>query len=160
MRAPDSVAGMRSVVLAGLAFAAMEPITAATHRWVMHGVGVRLHRSHHRNREHGWEANDAFPVTFAAFVCVGLWVGFNVPGWSGLVAVGAGVTLYGAAYALVHDVHTHRRVRVAQGLRLPVLDRLAAAHRIHHLYGGAPFGMLVPVVPRSLRERVAAVPRA
>ena len=151
---------MRSVVLAGLAFAAMEPITAATHRWVMHGVGVRLHRSHHRSREHGWEANDAFPVAFAAVVCMGLWVGFNVPGWSGLVAVGAGVTLYGAAYALVHDVYTHRRVRVAQRLRLPVLDRLAAAHRIHHLYGGAPFGMLVPVVPRSLRERVAAVPRA
>ena len=150
---------MRSLVLAGLAFTAMEPITAATHRWVMHGAGARLHRSHHRSEPHGWEANDAFPVMFAAVVCVGLWIGFNVPGWSGMVAVGAGVTLYGAAYALVHDVYIHRRVRVAPGLRLPALDRLAAAHRIHHLYGGAPYGMLVPVVPRSLRERVAAVPR-
>ncbi|HEY3484130.1 MAG TPA: hypothetical protein VGK49_02045, partial [Ilumatobacteraceae bacterium] len=138
--------------------AAMEPITAATHRWVMHGIGHRLHVSHHRRGPQGWEANDAFPVMFAAIVCAGLWLGFNVPGWSGLVAVGAGVTLYGAAYALVHDVYIHRRIRIAPGLRLRVLDQLAAAHRIHHAYGAAPFGMLVPIVPRSHRERVAAVP--
>ena len=27
----------------------------------------------------GWEANDAFPVMFAAVVCVGLWIGFHAP---------------------------------------------------------------------------------
>ena len=32
---------MRAVVLAVVAFAAMEPVTAATHRFVMHGVGMR-----------------------------------------------------------------------------------------------------------------------
>ena len=26
----------------------MEPLTAATHRWVMHGIGEWFHRSHHR----------------------------------------------------------------------------------------------------------------
>ena len=150
---------MRSVALAALAFAVMEPVTAATHRWVMHGLGHRLHRSHHRTGPQGWEANDAFPVMFAAIVCLGLWAGFNVPGWSGLVAVGAGVTAYGVSYALVHDVYIHRRVRVLRGARVGVLDRLAAAHRVHHLYGGAPYGMLVPIVPRHLRERAARTSR-
>jgi len=142
-----------SLVLAIAAFVVMEPVTAATHRWIMHGIGERLHRSHHRVRPTRWEANDAFPVMFAAVVCSGLWVGFNQPGWSGLVPVGVGVTLYGLAYALVHDVYIHGRVSLFGGRHWPLLDRLAAAHRIHHLYGGAPYGMLAPVVPRELRER-------
>ena len=38
------------IVIAVVAFLAMEPITAATHRWIMHGVGEFLHRSHHQQR--------------------------------------------------------------------------------------------------------------
>ena len=151
-----------SLLLALGAFAVMEPVTAATHRWVMHGIGVRLHRSHHRNRSSAgsrWEANDAYPVMFAAVVCLGLWVGFNQPGWAGLVPVGVGVTLYGVAYAMVHDVYIHGRLGVFGQRRFRVLDELADAHRIHHLYNGAPFGMLLPVVPRELRERAAGTDR-
>lgn len=146
------------VLLIG-AFVIMEPVTAATHRWVMHGVGERLHRSHHQARRGRWEANDAYPVMFAAIVCLGLWVGFNQPGWAGLIPVGIGVTLYGAAYALVHDVYIHGRLRWFRGREIAVFQRLADAHRIHHLYNGAPYGMLVPVVPRELRERAARTSR-
>jgi beta-carotene 3-hydroxylase len=67
-----------------------------------------------------------------------------------------GVTAYGAVYALVHDVYVHGRLPVFRGRRVPVLDRLAAAHRIHHLFNGEPYGMLLPVVPRQLRARAAA----
>ena len=148
-----------SLGLMVVAFAAMEPLTAATHRWVMHGVGERVHRSHHRVRHGRWEANDAYPVMFAAVVCVGLWVGFNQPGWAGLVPVGVGVTLYGLAYALVHDVYIHGRVGVFGGHRVAILDRLAAAHRVHHLYNGAPYGMLLPIVPAELRERARRTDR-
>ena len=151
---------MRSLLLAATAFVVMEPVTAATHRWVMHGVGERVHRSHHRRRRvPGWEANDAFPVVFAAIVCTGLWVGFNQPGWSDLVPVGVGVTLYGAAYALVHDAYIHGRLPLFRGGNVGVLERLADAHRIHHRYGGAPYGMLLPVVPRELRDRAAGSSR-
>lgn len=148
-----------SIALAVGAFVAMEPLTAATHRFVMHGVGERLHRSHHRPVTGRFEANDAYPVMFAAVVCLGLWIGFNQPGWAGLVPVAVGVTAYGAAYALVHDVYIHGRVRWFGDRRFPVLDRLAAAHRIHHLYNGAPYGMLLPVVPADLRERAARTDR-
>ena len=143
---------MRSLVLAAVAFAAMEPITAATHRFVMHGIGGRLHRSHHRRRGGPFEANDAFPVMFAGVVCVGLWLGFNEPGWGDLVPIGLGVTAYGAAYALVHDVYIHRRLRWFGEHRIAVLDRLAAAHARHHREGGAPYGMLVPIMARPARR--------
>jgi beta-carotene 3-hydroxylase len=153
---------VRPLALAVAAFAVMEPVTAATHRFVMHGVGERLHRSHHRSRAAGegrWEANDAYPAMFAAVVLVAMYVGFNAPGWSGLVPLGIGITLYGAAYALVHDVYIHGRLRWFDGRSVGVLDRLAGAHRVHHLFGGAPFGMLVPVVPRVLRERAGRTGR-
>lgn len=133
------------------AFALMEPITAATHRFVMHGAGRRLHLSHHRHGTGGFEANDAYPVMFAAVVCGGLWLGFNQQGFESLVPIGLGVTLYGVAYALVHDVYVHGRLRLFAGHRVGLLDWLAAAHRLHHVHGGAPYGMLAPIVPRELR---------
>lgn len=147
---------MHPVLLAGAAFVVMEPVTAATHRWVMHGVGWVLHRSHHEPAATRLEANDAFPVMFAGVVGVGLWAGFNVDGFGALVAVGAGVTTYGAAYALVHDAFIHGRVRWPLRSRPAMLRRLADAHAIHHRDGGAPYGMLAPIVPaRSRRPRPA-----
>ena len=53
----------------------------------------------------------------------------------------------------MHDVYIHGRVGWVRGRRIAVLDRLADAHRIHHLYNGAPYGMLVPIVPADLRAR-------
>jgi beta-carotene 3-hydroxylase len=158
------------VIVVG-SFVLMEPVTALTHRFVMHGVGKALHRSHHRNGAasarngnprgtnidphragtygaHGLEANDAFPVVFAALVMVGLAVGFNVDGWSFLVPMGIGITAYGVSYALVHDVYIHRRIAlpVLGHRNVPGLQRLAAAHRVHHERNGAPYGMLAPVI--------------
>lgn len=140
------------------AFVLMEPVTALTHRFVMHGIGRRLHRSHHQPHGARFELNDWFPVMFASIVMLGLWAGFNLDGLEILIPVGVGVTLYGAAYALVHDVYIHGRVewlaeRSVVGAPGGVLDRLAAAHRIHHEHNAAPFGMLLPVVPRELRDR-------
>jgi beta-carotene 3-hydroxylase len=157
---------VRAVLLGVVAFVAMEPITALTHRFVMHGIGVALHRSHHRPAHRGLEANDAFPVMFASVVCFALWLGFNSPQWSDLVPIGVGVTAYGLAYALVHDVYIHDRVALFGGRRSALLDRLAQAHALHHRFGGAPYGMLMPIVPTAVRERasrgaqrIAAVPR-
>ena len=151
---------MTAVLTAVVAFVLMEPVTYAAHRWVMHGAGERLHRSHHRAvPEPGWEANDWFPVIFAGLVMAVLAIGFNLPGAAGAIPVCVGVTAYGAVYALVHDVYIHGRLPLFGGRRVGLLDRLAEAHRIHHLYNGEPYGMLVPVVPRELRHRAAAIAR-
>lgn len=142
-----------AIAIVLIAFVAMEPITAGVHRWVMHGFGEFLHRSHHQRRAGRWELNDWYPVGFAALVNLGFFVGFNVAGFAGLVPVGIGITAYGVAYAVVHDVFIHRRLGWFGDRRIDVLDRLADAHRIHHLYNAAPYGMLLPIVPSELRER-------
>jgi beta-carotene 3-hydroxylase len=147
-----------AIVLA--AFVVMEPVTYLTHRYVMHGLGRRLHRSHHRRwpgrtaGEPFFEANDAFPAMFAGVVMLAMAVGFNVDGLTVLLPITIGVTLYGAAYALVHDGYIHGRIPVRG--RHPLLDRLADAHELHHRFGGEPYGMLVPIVPPSVRARADA----
>lgn len=156
---------MTSLLLVAISFVAMEPVTAIVHRCVMHGVGRVLHASHHTNAARGIaarvEANDAYPVMFAAVVMLGFAVGFNLAGWQWLVPIGIGVTLYGAAYALVHDCYVHRRVPVFGQRRFALLDRLAAAHGLHHARGGAPYGMLLPVTgARRSGQRVASVPES
>src|SRR5688572_17914579 len=124
----------------------MEPVTYLAHRFVMHGLGERLHKSHHAwDRSPGFEANDLYPVTFASLTILAMAAGVSLPSLRLLVVVGIGVTLYGASYLFVHDVYVHARI-----VKLPaiaVLERLKQAHRIHHLYGGEPYGMLFPMVP-------------
>jgi beta-carotene 3-hydroxylase len=143
------------VLLFVAAFLAMEAVAAAEHRWAMHGFAWGWHRSHHQvPGRRSLEPNDRFPIVFATLAFLGFLVGTQVDGWSWLVPVAAGVTAYGASYALVHDGYIHGRL----GIRFPrvgVLDRLAAAHALHHRFNGAPYGMLLPVVPPSIRRRAA-----
>jgi beta-carotene 3-hydroxylase len=128
-----------------VAFLAMEAVSYAMHRWVMHGVGWGWHRSHHEPRRgRRLEENDRFPIVFATLSIVlfatGRW-------W-----VAAGVTAYGVLYAVVHEIYIHRRVRI----RLPrtkYLDWLRSAHAEHHRDGGEPYGMLLPIT-RSARARL------
>lgn len=140
------------VAAAGAAFVCMEPVTAVVHRWVMHGPGWVLHQSHHQSRPgvRRLEANDAYPVIFAGSTVAVMALGSRVPALRLLLGVGVGVTAYGAAYAFVHDVMIHRRVlpRLAASGRL---SGLRDAHGVHHRFGGAPYGMLWPVVPAERR---------
>jgi beta-carotene 3-hydroxylase len=151
---------MRPAAIAVGAFLLMEPVTALIHRTVMHGFALCWHRSHHEPPRRRLEANDLFPVVFATATIALLSVGVFVGGGPMLVPLGMGVTGYGAAYLLVHDVVIHRRLRW-----LPVPAGLLAwhrvAHNVHHLYGREPYGFLAPVVPRDLRRRAeqAAIQR-
>ncbi|NDI18338.1 MAG: hypothetical protein EBY89_01005 [Actinobacteria bacterium] len=76
---------------------AMEPITYALHRWVMHGFGLTLHLSHHRNaartKPTRLELNDLYPVIFALVVVGLLAIGFNAPQAGILVPIGIGATI-------------------------------------------------------------------
>lgn len=149
---------MTPVLVALAAFVLMEPVTALLHRVLFHGPGRVLHRSHHRPASHGWEANDLYPVLFAGLTITAMALGTWRPGWGLLVAVGVGVTAYGASYAVVHDLYIHRRLKVLPE-HVSWLEPLREAHRIHHLFHAAPYGMLVPVVPAELRRRAATTAR-
>jgi beta-carotene 3-hydroxylase len=147
------------VIVAVVTALAMEPLAALAHRRLMHRPrGWSWHASHHRVRRTTWERNDLFPVAFASVTVVAMAVGTWVPGWWWLFHVGAGVTAYGAAYALVHDVCVHGRLTGGRPV-LPVrwLRWVAAAHAVHHADGRAPYGFLVPVVPSRLRPATASL---
>ena len=143
---------MPAVAFVLLAFVLMEPATALLHRFLFHGPGMVLHRSHHGTRSRGLEANDGFPLMLALLTISVMALGASLDPLRPLLWIGTGVTLYGASYMAVHDLYIHRRVAILPA-QLRLLEPLREAHRIHHLYGAAPFGMLAPVVPRRLRTR-------
>jgi beta-carotene 3-hydroxylase len=135
---------MTAVLLVVASFAAMEAVSYAGHRWVMHGPGMGWHRSHHQPPQGRTERNDLFPLCFSV-VGFGLFAAASagVAGWLWWVATG--VTAYGACYLFVHEVHIHRRLSVPTP-RVRYLDWLREAHADHHRRGGEPYGMLLPLV--------------
>lgn len=148
---------MPPVVLVLGAFVLMEPAAYLVHRFVMHGRLGAWHRSHHRVRTTAFEANDLYPVVGAAISIVVIALGTAVDSLASLAWIGAGITLYGLGYVLVHDLYIHRRIPFAW--RCGPLDRVREAHRIHHLWAGEPYGFLFPVVPKDLRVRARTVDR-
>jgi beta-carotene 3-hydroxylase len=144
------------LVLAG--FLLMEPVIYLSHRFVMHGPGFGIHKTHHRAQDGGFELNDLYPLTSAGLTICAMAAGATWPALEPLLLVGTGVTVYGLAYEFVHDVYIHRRLPWLQPRPMRVLEYLKEAHRIHHLYGGEPYGMLFPIVPAALRERAARTP--
>lgn len=149
---------MIAALVAATSFVAMEAVSYATHRWVMHGPGMGWHRSHHQPPGGRWERNDLFPVCFSmlgfALFAAGAWgpSSLDVMTWAG-----AGVTVYGVAYLFVHEVVIHRRLP----FRLPsgrYLRWLQERHRLHHYDGGEPFGMLLPLVSRARVGRWPGAP--
>lgn len=140
-------------------FVAMEGVSYALHRWVMHRIGMRLHASHHRPPQPGLEANDLFPVFFSVIGITVFTLASIGPRIGALWWVGTGVTLYGMCYLFVHDVYIHHRLPIT----LPhwrYFEWLRRSHRVHHLTGAEPYGMLLPVLAGQKRIRAAQVDEA
>jgi beta-carotene 3-hydroxylase len=138
-----------ALVLASLL--AMEPGVAVVHRRTMHGWAWGWHRSHHRRRRARFEANDLFPLVFAAVTIAVMAVGSAVEELTALLWIGTGVTAYGALYLVVHDLYIHERLGRLPGAGSRYVRCVAAAHALHHLTGREPYGFLLPVVPSDAR---------
>jgi beta-carotene 3-hydroxylase len=140
------------VMIAGVvfvvSFVAMEGVSYSAHRWVMHGHGMAWHASHHAPPRGRLERNDLFPVCFSVFGIALSAVAFSgaVPAWVQWAA--AGVAAYGVAYLVVHELFIHRRLSVPMP-RIRYFRWLRDSHRNHHLDGGEPFGMLLPLRRRT-----------
>lgn len=124
----------RFLAVAAGAFAGMEAVAWASHRYLMHGPLWFLHRSHHRTPaqgpRRGFEANDWFGVGFS-LPAIAL-IAAGVAGRPLLAAAGLGMTAYGAGYLVFHDAMAHGRFGKLRPPRHPYLRRLIKAHRIHH----------------------------
>lgn len=133
------------VAAALLAFAAMEALSWAVHKYVLHGPLWVIHQTHHRPGRGFFEANDLVSLFFALVGGFSLYWGLK-QGINWLAGVGIGVSAYGTLYFILHDVAIHGRLRWRWLQRLPALRRLRRAHLLHHKsterQPGRAFGLL------------------
>jgi beta-carotene 3-hydroxylase len=127
-------------------FLLMEGITWLTHKYIMHGFLWYLHKDHHQPHEGFFEKNDFFFLIFAipGWLCIML-------GWSHLnwwvVSIGAGITMYGVAYFIVHEIIIHQRFKFFSRSNNRYIKAIRWAHKMHHRHlnkeHGESFGMLL-----------------
>jgi beta-carotene 3-hydroxylase len=138
---------MNGPILAVVVGVAMEPVSAAVHRFFGHGPGWTLHRDHHAPRT-WWQRNDAIPLVFAVLAMLAFAIAVARDGFDWLFWSAVGVTGFGMTYALVHDVYIHRRVRLLPA-QVRLLEPWRRAHLEHHRTGGAPYGVLLPLARQA-----------
>lgn len=129
-----------------LSFISMEAVAWFAHKYVMHGLLWTLHKDHHNKESKGFfEHNDFFFLIFALPGIAGLFWGmkydFNVFFWIGL-----GITFYGFAYFMVHDIFIHQRFKILKHTDNRYFRAIRRAHKMHHKHlskeEGECFGML------------------
>lgn len=125
--------------------AGMEAFSWLFHKYMLHGPLWFLHRSHHTPRTGLFEWNDLVSAAYAlpAVICIYHGLQNNMP-W--LACIGAGITIYGILYFVLHDIVIHRRVKIKYHFTNSYLLRLIRAHKIHHKHlgkkGSCAFGFL------------------
>ncbi|MFB1002523.1 MAG: sterol desaturase family protein [Bacteroidia bacterium] len=136
-------------------FLAMEFVAWFAHKYVMHGFLWYLHKDHHQHEPGFWEKNDAFFLIFAIPSATCYIVGSAVAGMFPLFFVGVGISLYGLAYFLVHDIFIHQRFKLFTRTKNKYLKAIRKAHKVHHKHldpeEGECFGMLL-VPPKYIKE--------
>lgn len=136
-------------------FLAMEFVAWFAHKYVMHGFLWYLHKDHHQHEPGFWEKNDAFFLIFAIPSASCYIIGSAVAGMFPLFFVGVGISLYGLAYFLVHDIFIHQRFKIFKRTKNRYLKAIRKAHKVHHKHlgpeDGECFGMLV-VPPKYIKE--------
>lgn len=132
----------------------MEAWARWAHRALWHSSLWSMHESHHRTREGPFELNDVCAITNAVPAISLLSYGFFNKGFVPGLCFGAGlgITVFGMAYMFVHDGLVHRRFPVGPIANVPYLQRVVAAHQLHHAdkYNGVPYGLFLG--PKELEE--------
>lgn len=136
-------------------FFTMEGITWLTHKYIMHGFLWYLHEDHHKKGSGFFEKNDAFFLIFSIPGIFCIFFGtFDNKFW--LTAIGAGITMYGFAYFLVHDIIIHQRIKLFTRSNNVYVRSIRWAHKMHHKhlekYDGESFGMLM--VAKKYRNKI------
>lgn len=139
-----------NVVIVIVSFVTMEGVAWFTHKYIMHGFLWSFHRDHHKKDTYGFfEHNDIFFLIFAIPGMAGLLFGLNY-GNNFLFYLGLGITFYGLAYFLVHEIFIHQRLKYFKKTNIRYFKAIRRAHKIHHKNlekeNGECFGMLwVPI---------------
>lgn len=139
-----------NILIVLLTFLLMEAATWLIHKYIMHGSLWFLHRDHHDHSNEGpLERNDLFFLIFATPAIILLYLGAK-NNLSHQFFIGLGITLYGIAYFLVHDIFIHQRLKIFSRTKNPYFLAIRRAHKQHHKHlgkeDGECFGFLwVPI---------------
>ncbi len=126
-------------------FWVMEFMAWFTHKFVMHGLLWYLHKDHHQVEPGFFEKNDSFFLIFAipsayCYVTGLMYHDFRL-------YIGIGISLYGFAYFIIHEIIIHQRFKLWSRLDNRYVKAIRRAHKIHHKYlgkeDGENFGMLI-----------------
>jgi len=142
----------------------MEGFAYFAHRWLMHGPGWFLHKSHHRPRTGTFELNDLYAVIFAVPSISLFWYGIGLGHGAFYAWIGGGIAAYGAIYFGFHDVIVHKRIGHRYLPKSTYMKRIMQAHRLHHVVetkdGTVSFGFLWAPKPEVLKAQLAKSGRA
>ena len=134
------------ILVVVVAFMLMEAVAWFTHKYIMHGLLWVLHKDHHKKQSKGFlEDNDFFFLIFAVPGMISFFVGVK-NNFNYFFFIGLGITLYGIAYFLIHDVFIHQRFKIFRNANNRYLKGIRRAHKAHHKHldkqDGECFGML------------------
>jgi beta-carotene 3-hydroxylase len=122
-------------------FTVMEFVAWFTHKYVMHGFLWNLHRDHHRkDHDSPFERNDLFFLMFAVPAMLFMFYGISTQGLDFRFWIGLGITIYGLAYVLAHDIFIHQRLKIIRRTENNYLRAMRKAHKIHHKHLGKEDG--------------------
>jgi beta-carotene 3-hydroxylase len=127
-------------------FVGMECVAWLAHKYLTHGLFWFLHHDHHqRDDSDFFEKNDYFFLIIATPGILCLYFGVR-DDFSPLFWIGTGISLYGMAYFLVHDIFIHQRFKIFRNTDSFYLKAIRRAHKVHHKHlgkhDGECFGML------------------
>jgi beta-carotene 3-hydroxylase len=118
----------------------MEAIAWFTHKYIMHGFLWILHKDHHKKESTSFfEKNDFFFLIFAIPGILGLFIGMLFD-YNYLFWIGMGITLYGFAYFLIHDIFIHQRFKLLRNIDNKYFKALRRSHKMHHKHLGKEYG--------------------
>ena len=113
-------------------FLLWEGVAWFTHKYIMHGMLWRWHKSHHTVHNHTLEKNDLFALVFS-LPSIGLFYYFTQVHYNPyMIAVALGILAYGIFYLVFHDIIVHQRLKWRPEKKSRYLQRMIHAHYIHH----------------------------
>lgn len=142
---------MTFVIIVGTAIL-MEPITTFIHRFIMHKNGMSWHKSHHERIGQRFELNDLFPIVFSFFAIALFIIGISTPT---VRYIAIGITIYGVLYFIVHEIIIHSRFAQVKSDNF-IFRYWRFSHNVHHQYNSAPYGFIIPITPKELKDKALA----
>lgn len=100
------------------------------HKFLMHGILWKIHKTHHIHSKSFFELNDLFSILFASIAIVLIFLGVSTLDYR--FWIGLGITCYGISYFILHDILIHRRVKLFTKPNGRYLAGIFKAHQVHH----------------------------